>query len=282
MTKLGKGTKRRTTRVILIVVALLAGFALLSCERLEEATGGSDREVPPSLEGAPVVAEGADRVAVVATEHESPGFDLYRANCAICHGSRGAGGVGPALAGNPNLPVTDYVVAQVLLGGGGMPPFAGRMTDGEIAAVVSFIRTSWGNDFGAIAPVQVGLQHGGLRPGMRLGGAAEALPSQADRQANLSTGERIYVRQGCSGCHGVDGAGGIGPALAGNANLEDDDRVIRQILGGGGGMPPFAEQLDDEEIAAVASHERTAWGNAFGRIDAERVAQQRSSAEGQP
>jgi cytochrome c oxidase cbb3-type subunit 2 len=36
-------------------------------------------------------------------------------------------------------------------------------------------------------------------------------------------------------------------------------------------MPPFASQLNDEEVAAVANHERTSWGNDASEITAEDV-----------
>ncbi len=67
-----------------------------------------------------------------------------------CHGANGEGGGAPALAGN------DYVSANasligLILGGyesHGMPAFAGRLTNREIAAVATYVRNSWGNEFG--------------------------------------------------------------------------------------------------------------------------------------
>jgi mono/diheme cytochrome c family protein len=79
---------------------------------------------------------------------------------------------------------------------------------------------------------------------------------------NAVDGAMVFQNSGCGGCHGANGEGGIGPALAGNANLADAHAVVDQILHGGGGMPPFA-QLTDEEIAAVAEFIRSSWGNAF-------------------
>lgn len=60
-------------------------------------------------------------------------------------------------------------------------------------------------------------------------------------------------------------------AHAGNENLEDTKMVINQILHGGGGMPGFADQLTAEEIAAVATFEKTSWGNDFGEVSVEQV-----------
>jgi len=63
--------------------------------------------------------------------------------------------------------------------------------------------------------------------------------------------------------------------LANNQNLREASYHISRILYGGAGMPAFADQLSDEQIAAVATHERTSWGNDFGEITAEQVAQER-------
>ncbi len=89
-----------------------------------------------------------------------------------------------------------------------------------------------------------------------------------------NSGEEIF--QQCAACHGNEGQGGIGPALAGNQNLESADYHISRILNGGAGMPAFRDQLSDAQIAAVATYERTSWGNNFGEITAQQVAQQRS------
>jgi mono/diheme cytochrome c family protein len=271
---------------VLLGVAIVLG----GCEGNDASSdGASPRDPVPS----PLVTTAepeVEREFAATLDPVAPptarGAELYLANCAICHGSRGQGGVGPPLADNPNIQVTDYVIAQVLLGGGGMPPFAPRLSESEIAAVVSFVGGSFGNGAGTVSAEEVALRRSGLRPGLRLGRAGEAA-DQADGPGDppaggLSAGERVYVRQGCSACHGVEGGGGIGPALAGNARLADDEYVIGQILNGGGGMPPFADQLSDQEVAAVASHERTSWGNDFGTISEDEVAGRRPASEARP
>lgn len=87
-------------------------------------------------------------------------------------------------------------------------------------------------------------------------------------------GEQIY-QQNCAVCHGNRGQGASGPALAGNTLLQDATFVVRQILNGGQAMPPFGGRLNDEQIAAVATHIRTNWGNSLPAIAAEQVAQVR-------
>jgi len=84
---------------------------------------------------------------------------LYREHCAECHGDDGQGDTGaPALAGNRAVTMDDPVnVANMIRMGGfppatagnpqpyGMPPFHG-LSERELAALVSYIRGSWGND----------------------------------------------------------------------------------------------------------------------------------------
>ncbi|THC40763.1 cytochrome c [Massilia sp. Mn16-1_5] len=92
------------------------------------------------------------------------GERLYGQHCATCHGERGEGkGPYPTLARNRALALSEPVNAiRVVLNGGfapgtqgnprpyGMPPFGHVLGDTEVAALVSFLRASWGN---AAAPV---------------------------------------------------------------------------------------------------------------------------------
>jgi len=62
------------------------------------------------------------------------------------------GSVFPALAGNKALADEKYVVDVILNGkpGTSMPAFGSRLSDDQIAALASYIRNSWGNDFGRV------------------------------------------------------------------------------------------------------------------------------------
>jgi mono/diheme cytochrome c family protein len=53
------------------------------------------------------------------------------------------------------LAAQDYVVARILLGGGIMPAFGTKLSNQEVAAVATYIRRSWGNDFGRVDAKQV-------------------------------------------------------------------------------------------------------------------------------
>ncbi len=82
---------------------------------------------------------------------ESGGAAVYAGACAGCHQPQGQGAAGagayPALAGDPRLVAQSYVIARVLRGRGAMPPFARTLTDEQVAAVVDYVRTHFGNAF---------------------------------------------------------------------------------------------------------------------------------------
>jgi mono/diheme cytochrome c family protein len=103
------------------------------------------------------------------------GARLYADRCVQCHGARGEGvpGAYPPLAGNRAvmLPVTANLVQVVLYGGYppatqgnprpyGMPPYALQLSDSDVAAVLTHIRTSWGNSAPAVSELEVARQRG--------------------------------------------------------------------------------------------------------------------------
>ena len=83
-----------------------------------------------------------------APPQEQSAQQIYQQNCAGCHGDEGGGGVGPALAGNRALEDAAQTTNRIVNGGGGMPAYGGRLSEEQISAVVTYIRTSWGNDYG--------------------------------------------------------------------------------------------------------------------------------------
>lgn len=100
----------------------------------------------------------------------SEGALLYLNNCAGCHRSDGKGYTRafPALAGNPVLQTKDATSAiNIILSGGAVPathtapsslimaPYAKSLNDDQIAQIVNFIQTSWGNQGGTVTADQV-------------------------------------------------------------------------------------------------------------------------------
>ncbi|CAD6553887.1 c-type cytochrome [Paraburkholderia metrosideri] len=91
---------------------------------------------------------------------EISGEALYNATCAGCHmpDGKGAQGAGhyPALADNPAVEAAPYVIINVLHGRKGMPSFGDAMNDDQVAAVVNYTRTHFGNRFaGSVTPDDV-------------------------------------------------------------------------------------------------------------------------------
>ena len=82
---------------------------------------------------------------------EQGGAAIYAAVCAACHmpdglGASGAGSY-PSLARNPSLAAGAYPVAVVILGQKAMPSFAATLSDQQIADVISYVRTHFGNAY---------------------------------------------------------------------------------------------------------------------------------------
>jgi mono/diheme cytochrome c family protein len=82
---------------------------------------------------------------------QTDGGQLYEAVCQGCHMPGGAGAAGaaayPALARNRQLAAKGFPVARVLLGSKAMPAFKDLLSDEQIAAVVGYVRTHFGNAY---------------------------------------------------------------------------------------------------------------------------------------
>jgi mono/diheme cytochrome c family protein len=113
------------------------------------------------------------------------------------------------------------------------------------------------------------------------GAAASTVPS-SESSLLLSLGKTVYDAQ-CATCHGAQGLGAPPhyPPLAGNQSIQTTSAVnpIRMVLNGGYppgtdgnprpyGMPPFAQVLSDDEVAAVVTYIRVAWGNRGTAVSA--------------
>ncbi|HEX7813819.1 cytochrome c [Dyella sp.] len=103
------------------------------------------------------------------------GKDVYKQYCSDCHGSDGKGksDIYPGLDGNASViePSGANATRVVLLGGFApatqanprpysMPPFAQQLSDADVAAVVTYIRTAWSNQASLVRERDVsGLRH---------------------------------------------------------------------------------------------------------------------------
>jgi len=114
-------------------------------------------------------SRGATRVSASVL---AKGSTLYKSQCSNCHQSdgRGAPPAYPPLAQNPSIEMESSVNAiRMVLNGGyppetagnprpyGMPPFAQVLNDEDIAALVTYIRVSWGNTGEPVSPAEVNI-----------------------------------------------------------------------------------------------------------------------------
>ncbi|RVT92382.1 c-type cytochrome [Sphingomonas crocodyli] len=92
---------------------------------------------------------------------------VFSDNCAACHQEDGKGieGAFPALAGDAFvLGDPKQAIHVVLEGRAGMPTFKADLTDAQIAAALTHVRTAWGNAAGAVTPAMVKAQRDGEAP----------------------------------------------------------------------------------------------------------------------
>lgn len=98
-------------------------------------------------------------IALSAQAQEADGKALFLKNCAACHQPTGKGipGAFPALAGSKFVQGKGSEVATVLLKGrGGMPDFSESLSDRDIATVLTFVRSNWGNKADGLSEAEVG------------------------------------------------------------------------------------------------------------------------------
>ncbi|WP_395055344.1 cytochrome c [Polaromonas sp.] len=146
----------------------MAEVVLRSTQYLSDADLGAVAQFLKEL--APPASPAPQAAAPAPASVLKQGAKLYEQHCAQCHDERGRGvpQAYPALAGNRTvtMPQTANLV-QIVLNGGyapatdgnprpfGMPPFVLVLSDSEVAAVLTYIRQSWGNQAGVVTPLEV-------------------------------------------------------------------------------------------------------------------------------
>ena len=81
-------------------------------------------------------------VTTGSSPNTSRGAVVYAANCALCHGAAGQGGIGPALKGESSRKDTAAVTAFIKNPPGGMTKlYPGLLSDNDVAAVATFVET---------------------------------------------------------------------------------------------------------------------------------------------
>jgi mono/diheme cytochrome c family protein len=213
-------------------------------------------------------------------------------HCAACHAERNALGASRdplGLAGGL-MPLQNWL-APALAGGARAEHLAVLLKNGvaEGAALLGPMAEVALHSTQHLQPAD--LQAMGLYLQSLPPAAAPAAAGKAPSAAQRARGEKLYETH-CADCHGAQGQGvpGAYVPLAGNAGVLQDPPAnpVQVVLGGAFaastaghprpfGMPPFATELSDEEIAAVLSYVRDAWGNRAGAVQALDVQRWRGS-----
>ncbi len=142
---------------ILGLAALLVGFGVVYILRADinsPATWGDGRSASELARASKSASAKVDGAA------------LFASLCAACHQATGLGlpGVFPPLAGSEWVIGKDATAAAILLHGingaltvkgtvynGAMPAFGGQLNDEQIAAVLTYVRSQWGNSAAAVS-----------------------------------------------------------------------------------------------------------------------------------
>nr|WP_282446634.1 cytochrome c oxidase subunit II [Shewanella sp. 1CM18E] len=252
---------------------------------------------------AEAAAQAALSQTLTMEELMTQGEQVYLARCAACHQPNGAGlpGVFPSLIGSPLIkgPVAGHIDIVVNgKPGTAMQAFSQQLTATEIAAVVTYERNAWGNDSGDTVQAS-DVSNNTATPSSETDAASDsemsnatALPAnlpaeQAQAEVTneveqaavlddltmeqlMSMGEKVYMTS-CVACHQATGAGlpPAFPSLVGSPVIKGPvaDHLEMVINGKPGtAMQAFGQQLTPQEIAAVITFERNAWGNDSGDV----------------
>ena len=133
------------SRLLPLAIALVLGL-------------GAPASAQDSQAAKPVAAAPVEDTGMLGT---NSGEQIYAQICQGCHMPDGKGATGagsyPAFVGNPNLASSRYMALTILNGRRNMPAFARTdqqfyfpptwLTEQQVANVVNYIRTSFGNDY---------------------------------------------------------------------------------------------------------------------------------------
>jgi ubiquinol-cytochrome c reductase cytochrome c subunit len=163
------------------------------------------------------------------------GGEVYQAQCAACHGTRGEGGPGPGVLLGPRIDDVDIRIIDQMARTGRMPiaePSVGvwreQLTEVEREALVAYSLDRWDLPGELLVPV----------------------PGDAGR------GQELYVRN-CAACHGAAGGGGISGAEAWVPPLVglDPVAIAGATRAGPLAMPAFEETvISDEDIDDIVGY----------------------------
>jgi len=272
-------------RALLIVPVI--GLSIGACSQQAD-EGASPAADDTAVHTAEVAAAGAGELM-------AKGEGVYLANCAACHQPTGVGlaGAFPPLAGSDFLKGNrNEVLAAALFGlegpitvngveYNGVMPSLGHLRDEDLAAAITYVFGSWGNDLAAVSAEEVaalraelgqtdraaGSRHVGTTEGeLTYEGAPTAMTGAEARQvmsaggpvlseAEFATATQLYFER-CAGCHGVLRKGATGKPLTPDITLEKGTEYLKALItyGSPAGMPNWGTsgEMSEADIDIMA------------------------------
>ena len=190
------------------------------------------------------------------------GLEIYRANCAACHGNDG----NSMILGAANFPDQRFMTnmspsnlyISVTQGVGSMPAWQARLSQDDRWAVIDYVRTF------TYAP-QIATSSDSGTPEATLGNerpecapyVEETYTINWEDSGALSSGQGLYDDY-CAGCHNNDGTGKL-PGIINFTSKEfhldlnaNPGKYICSIAEGYQNMPAFKSQLSNDDVLNLA------------------------------
>ena len=270
-------------KLSLLLMIPLVGLSLGACSKQADESAATADDT--AIHTAEVAAAGADDLM-------AKGEAVFLANCSACHQPTGVGlpGAFPPLAESDFLKGDRKQVMSAAMFGlsgpitvngveyNGVMPSLGHLPDEDLAAALTYVFGSWGNNGAAVSVEEVaalrielgqedraaGERHPGATEGeLTYEGAPTAMTGAESRQimtaggpvlseAEFGTATQLYFER-CAGCHGVLRKGATGKALTPDITLEKGTEYLKALItyGSPAGMPNWgtsgdlsAEQID--------------------------------------
>jgi len=268
---------------------------LLAVPLLGLSLGACSQEPAASPATSGTAVHDAETAVASAEELMAKGRGIYAANCAACHQPDGSGltGAFPPLAGSDYLQGNRKEVISAALFGltgpitvngveyNGVMPSLGHLPDADLAAAMTYVFGSWGNNLAAVSVEEVaairtavgaedraeGQRHVGATEGeLKYQGAPSAISPEGTRQvmaaggpvlseAEFATATQLYFER-CAGCHGVLRKGATGKALTPDITTEKGTDYLKALItyGSPAGMPNWGTsgEMTPEQIDIMA------------------------------
>jgi len=204
---------RGTVPIWIIILTLVLVY--LGATYFDHASGWFDPQIySPFKSSSQLALYQPKSGAAAALAH---GKAVYETVCGLCHGTDGLGKVGqaPPLAGSEWVAKDIVSLARVPLAGLNGPikvsgqdwnlamaPMGAGLSDADLAAVLTYIRTSWGNQSSAVSEEEAKAARAAISGNQ---------PSAADlaKMTPVDRGHAVFQKYGCFQCHGQDGKGGV-------------------------------------------------------------------------